>query len=92
MSILSDPIKKLPPNLKGKVRYRFVVDAGIDPETGKRKQLRRTFDSLKEARAEYANPAISVSRTLLKSMWKSGGTGRRHMVACVVKVMSRVVV
>ncbi|MGC4971813.1 tyrosine-type recombinase/integrase [Streptomyces sp. DT199] len=55
MSTLSDPIKKLPPNSKGKVRYRFVVDAGIDPETGKRRQLRRTFDSLKEARAEYAN-------------------------------------
>ncbi|MET7718640.1 tyrosine-type recombinase/integrase [Streptomyces sp. NPDC005407] len=55
MSVLPDPIKKLPPNSKGKVRYRFVVDVGIDPETGKRKQLRRTFDSLKEARAEYAN-------------------------------------
>ncbi|WP_241777914.1 site-specific integrase [Streptomyces sp. CT34] len=55
MSLLSDPIKKLPPNSKGKVRYRFVVDVGIDPETGKRKQLRRTFDSLKEAKAEYAS-------------------------------------
>ncbi|MER6566621.1 Arm DNA-binding domain-containing protein [Streptomyces sp. NPDC001093] len=55
MRILSDPIKKLPPNSKGKVRYRFVVDVGVDPETGKRKQLRRTFDSLKEAKAEYAN-------------------------------------
>ncbi|MDQ0957812.1 integrase [Streptomyces sp. B4I13] len=55
MSILSDPIKRLQPNSKGKVRYRFVVDVGIDPETGKRKQLRRTFDSLKEAKAEYAN-------------------------------------
>nr|WP_171111513.1 tyrosine-type recombinase/integrase [Streptomyces sp. N502] len=52
---MPDPIKKLPPNSKGKVRYQFVVDAGIDPETGKRKQLRRTFDSLKEAKAEYAN-------------------------------------
>ncbi|MGW1194390.1 tyrosine-type recombinase/integrase [Streptomyces sp. NPDC002536] len=55
MSILSDPIKKLPPNSKGKVRYQFVVDVGVDPESGKRKQLRRTFDSLKEAKAEYAN-------------------------------------
>ncbi|MFF0794702.1 Arm DNA-binding domain-containing protein [Streptomyces spiralis] len=54
VSILSDPIKKLPPNSKGKVRYRFVVDAGIDPETGKRKQLRRTFDSLKEASLDLA--------------------------------------
>lgn len=48
VNILSNPIKKLPPNSEGKVRYQFVVDAGIDPETGKRKQLRRTFDSLKE--------------------------------------------
>lgn len=140
VSILSDPIKKLPPNSKGKVRYRFVVDAGIDPETGKRRQLRRTFDSLKEARAEYANitnrrhdgslvppnkitvnewldrwlamkaedleettiynyritlervrggSAISVSRTLLKSTWKSGGTGRWRMAACVAKEPGR---
>ncbi|MFD3563390.1 tyrosine-type recombinase/integrase [Streptomyces sp. NPDC058686] len=55
MIALPDPIKKLPPDSKGKIRYRFVVDVGIDPETGKRKQLRRTFDTLKEARAEYAN-------------------------------------
>jgi hypothetical protein len=52
--ILSVPIKKLPPNAKGQVRYRFVVDVGIDPATGKRKQLTRTFDTLKEAKAEYA--------------------------------------
>ncbi|WP_432141150.1 tyrosine-type recombinase/integrase [Streptomyces sp. bgisy084] len=31
-----------------------MVDVGIDPVTGKRKQLTRTFDTLKEARAEYA--------------------------------------
>ncbi|MGW1227831.1 tyrosine-type recombinase/integrase [Streptomyces sp. NPDC002530] len=55
MIALPDPIKKLPPDSKGRIRYRFVVDVGIDPETGKRKQLRRTFDTLKEARAEYAN-------------------------------------
>ncbi|MCZ4103734.1 site-specific integrase [Streptomyces sp. H39-C1] len=51
---LSDPIKKLPPNAKGQVRYRFVVDVGVAPDTGKRKQLTRTFDTLKEARAEHA--------------------------------------
>ncbi|WP_282697623.1 site-specific integrase [Streptomyces sp. CC208A] len=51
---LSDPIKKLPPNAKGEVRYRFVVDVGINPETGKRRQLTRTFAKLKEAREEYA--------------------------------------
>ncbi|MDJ0340822.1 tyrosine-type recombinase/integrase [Streptomyces sp. H10-C2] len=53
--ILPDPIKKLSPNAKGQVRYRFVVDVGIDPATGKGKQLTRTFDTLKEAKAEYAH-------------------------------------
>jgi integrase len=52
--ILSEPIKKLPPNAKGQVRYRFVVDVGTDPATGKRKQLTRMFDTLKQAKAEYA--------------------------------------
>ncbi|GAA3159210.1 hypothetical protein GCM10010521_53960 [Streptomyces rameus] len=51
---LSVPIKKLPPNSRGQVRYRFVVDVGIDPATGRRKQLTRTFATLKEAKAEYA--------------------------------------
>jgi integrase len=51
---MPEPIKKLPPNAKGQVRYRFVVDGGADPTTGKRKQIRRTFDTLKEAKAEYA--------------------------------------
>ncbi|GGZ05755.1 site-specific integrase [Streptomyces poonensis] len=44
----------MPPNAKGEVRYRFVVDVGVNPTTGKRKQLTRTFDTLKEAKAEYA--------------------------------------
>jgi hypothetical protein len=52
--LLSDPIKKLPPNSKGQVRYRFVVDVGADPATGKRRQLTRTFVTLKEAKVEYA--------------------------------------
>lgn len=51
---MPDPIKKLPPNAKGQVRYRFVVDAGTDPTTGKRRQLTVTRDTLKEAKAEYA--------------------------------------
>ncbi|WP_258539479.1 site-specific integrase [Streptomyces ipomoeae] len=42
------------PNAKGQIRYRFVVDVGIDHATGKRKQLTRTFGTLKEAKAEYA--------------------------------------
>jgi hypothetical protein len=38
----------------GSVCYRIVFDAGRDPETGKRRQLTRTFDRLKEANAELA--------------------------------------
>ena len=48
---MSDQIRKI--ELKdGRVRYRFVVDVGRDPETGRRTQLTRTFDTLREARAE----------------------------------------
>ncbi|MFG2260372.1 Arm DNA-binding domain-containing protein [Streptomyces mirabilis] len=36
------------------VHYRFVVDVGSDPATGKRKQLTRTFGTLREAKVEYA--------------------------------------
>ncbi|MFF0539816.1 Arm DNA-binding domain-containing protein [Streptomyces coelicoflavus] len=32
-----------------------MVDAGPDPVTGKRKQLTRTFGTLREAKAEYAS-------------------------------------
>jgi integrase len=38
----------------GTVRYRVVFDAGRDPESGKRRQLTRTFGKLKEANAELA--------------------------------------
>ncbi|WP_456340129.1 site-specific integrase [Streptomyces europaeiscabiei] len=37
----------------GAIRYRFVIDIGRD-ERGKRKQLTCTYDTLKEARDEYA--------------------------------------
>ena len=48
----SDPIKKI--TLKnGKTRYRFVIDVG--PKTdGRRDQRTYTFDTRKEAKAEYA--------------------------------------
>ncbi|MDG4770672.1 tyrosine-type recombinase/integrase [Solwaraspora sp. WMMD792] len=50
---MPDPIKRI--ELKdGTVRYRFVVDVGRDPETGKRKQVTHTFDGKKEAKTEYA--------------------------------------
>ena len=37
----------------GRVRYRFVVDIGDDPETGKRQQKTYTFDGKREAEVEY---------------------------------------
>ena len=57
--------QQLPPQIKkitvtnratGKpvVRYQVVVDAGVDPETKKRKQVRRRFTTEKAARAELA--------------------------------------
>jgi integrase len=50
---VSEPIKKI--TLKnGAVRYRFVIDIGRDPETGKRQQKTCTFDTKREARAEYS--------------------------------------
>ncbi|MFB9238689.1 tyrosine-type recombinase/integrase [Plantactinospora siamensis] len=50
---MAGPIKRI--ELKdGKVRYRFVIDVGRDPDTGKRKQVTHTFDTAKEAKAEYA--------------------------------------
>jgi integrase len=49
---VADPIKKI--TLAGdRVRYRFVLDVGRDAD-GKRKQLTKTYDTRKEARAEYA--------------------------------------
>lgn len=38
----------------GKARYRFVVDVGTHPVTGRRQQLTYTYDTLTEARSEYA--------------------------------------
>jgi integrase len=49
---VKEPIRKI--ELKdGTVRYRLVVDVGRD-ETGKRQQITRTFDKLKDARAELS--------------------------------------
>ncbi|MFD1547698.1 site-specific integrase [Nonomuraea guangzhouensis] len=50
---MADPIKKI--ELKdGTVRYRFVIDIGHDPETGKRKQQTCTFNTKTQAKSEYA--------------------------------------
>jgi integrase len=50
---MAEQIKKVALQ-NGKVRYRFVVDIGRDPQTGKRRQLTVTKDTQKEARAELA--------------------------------------
>ncbi|SCL73549.1 site-specific integrase [Micromonospora peucetia] len=48
----SDPIKKVTLR-SGKTRYRFVIDVGRKPD-GRRDQRTYTFDTRKEAKAEYA--------------------------------------
>lgn len=48
-----DQIKKIV-RKDGTTKYRFVVDIGRDPETGKRKQITKTFDTKREAKAEYS--------------------------------------
>jgi hypothetical protein len=45
-----------------KTRYRFVVDIGDDPVTGKRRQLRRTYDRRKEAQTELAKILHQVNQ------------------------------
>ena len=49
---MKEPIRKIT-LADGTVRYRLVVDIGTD-ENGKRKQITRTFDKHKEARAELS--------------------------------------
>jgi integrase len=44
----------------GSKRYRFTVDIGKDPVTGKRRQRRYTFSRMKEAKAEQARLTGSV--------------------------------
>jgi integrase len=43
-------------------RYRFVVDIGADPVTGKRRQLTRTFDRRRDAQAELVKVLHEVNR------------------------------
>lgn len=42
------------PDLKGTIRYRFTTDGPLDPETGKRRQITVTSDTLTEAKSELA--------------------------------------
>lgn len=43
-----------------RTRYRFVVDIGIDPQTGKRRQLTKTFDGKREAERALAKILTDV--------------------------------
>ena len=53
-----EPIRKI--KLKdGRTRYRIVIDAGTD-ESGKRKQVSSTWDTLDEARTELARVRIET--------------------------------
>jgi len=50
--VASPTIKAI--EVSGRTKYRFVVDVGADPVTGKRRQLTRTFDRRKDAQKELA--------------------------------------
>lgn len=84
---MKEPIHKI--TLKDKsVRYRLVVDIGPD-ENGKRRQLTRTFDTLREARDElsrvrheanlgtYVKPSKESLNTHLDAYLKGATRGRR---------------
>lgn len=45
-----------------RTRYRFVVDIGLDPVTGKRRQIKRTFDGKRVAEKELARVLNEVNR------------------------------
>jgi integrase len=46
----------------GQKRYRFVVDIGADPATGKRRQLTKTYDGKRQAERELARILNDVNR------------------------------
>lgn len=87
-----DPIRRI--ELKdGSVRYRFVVDIGRDPKTGKRRQKTMTFDKKGEARREYdrirhqtatgtyVKPSKATVNEILDSFLKGATRGKRANTA-----------
>jgi integrase len=58
---MADPIKRIT-LADGTVRYRFVVDIGADPATGRRRQKTFTFDRKGVAQAELARIRHEVGR------------------------------
>jgi integrase len=88
---MKEPIRKI--KLKnGTVRYRLVVDVGYD-DRGKRKQFTRTYDKLREARAElsrvrhetgrgtYVRPTAETVNAYLDEYLKGATRGRRPSTA-----------
>lgn len=85
---MKEPIRKI--HLKGgRVRYRLVIDIGVD-EDGRRQQLTRTFDKLKDARNElsrirheteagsYVQPSEQTVNEYLDEYLKGATRGRRE--------------
>jgi integrase len=90
--VAKDPIKRI--ELKdGSVRYRFVVDIGRDPETGRRLQKTMTFDKKGEARKEYdrirhqssegtyVKPSKATVNEIIDSYLKGATRGKRANTA-----------
>src|SRR5690349_15892826 len=85
---MKEPIRKLE-HKDGTVRYRLVVDIGRD-ENGRRRQITRTFDTQKEARAElsrirhetdrgtYVKPSGQTLSEYLDEYLKGATRGRRE--------------
>src|SRR5271156_4241416 len=92
------PRQQLPPQIKkldvldrktGKtvVRYQLTVDAGENPETGKRQQVRRRYASEKQARdalaeiGDQASKGTFVARAALtvEQMCRDYLTGRHNL-------------
>jgi integrase len=87
-----DPIKTI--TLKnGRKRYRFVVDIGPDPKTGRRRQKTYTFDRKKDAEKErnkilhqtsegtYVAPSKGTVNEVLDSYLKGATRGKRANTA-----------
>ena len=45
-----------------RTRYRFVIDIGVDPQTGKRRQLTKTYDGKREAEKALAKILAEVNQ------------------------------
>ena len=65
----------------GSQRYRFTLDVGRDPVTGKRRQRRYTFARMKDARAELGRLTGAVADGTYTDRWD--GTVDERCDACL---------